>query len=340
MSTEKFDPQARENVLFSIYGVKLLGSYDKKSKRVSKNSVLELFEQDYNRYKNKGKTQLLDLYKKYSYAIFYMYVPSSIKNNLVYFKNIIKDNGGRYQQDALNAFDVEGVYAPIRAKDDIEKQELKSKIKDGTNVDIDPKEVIDQIEEFKRQLQEKDYKTSRNQEEKAVRSYIILAMLGLATGRRFTELLKTFNIEKRGTKITFSGLLKGNDKELRGHIISLTYKEVKKYLTELRENLFYINKKKLKIEEMTDSEIKAKYPNEKLKTEDMTESEVNAKYAKVFNNALKRMGLVNVKSTRQKYSMAGSKLFKEDNETIEETITRILGHKEQLPPALNYTKEG
>jgi len=313
MSTEKFDPQARENVLFSIYGVKLLGSYDKKSKRVSKNSVLELFEQDYNRYKNKGKTQLLDLYKKYSYAIFYMYVPSSIKNNLVYFKNIIKDNGGRYQQDALNAFDIEGVYAPIRAKDDIEKQELKSKIKDGTNVDIDPKEVTDQIEEFKRQLQEKDYKVGRNQEEEAVRSYIILAMLGLATGRRFTELLKTFIIEKRGTKITFSGLLKGNDKELRGHIIGLTYKEVKKYLIELRNHV---------------------------KTEDMTESEVNAKYAKVFNNALKRMGLVNVKSTRQKYSMAGSKLFKEDNETIEETITRILGHKEQLPPALNYTKEG
>ena len=108
------EDQKRENVLFSIYGVKLLGRYDRKSKKVSKNSVLELFMNDYNRYKNKGKNSILELYKKYSYAIFYMYVPSSIANNVVYFKNIIKDNGGKYQADALNAFDIEGVYAPIR----------------------------------------------------------------------------------------------------------------------------------------------------------------------------------------------------------------------------------
>lgn len=307
------EDQERAEILNAIYGVKLLGSYDRNSKRVSRNSVLELFLNDYNRYKNKGKNHLLDLYKKYSYAIFYMYVPSSIANNLVYFKNIIKDNGGKYQKEALDAFDVENVYAPLRKRSDEEKQKLKGKINNGTNVKIDPNEVKEEIREFKRQLEEKDYEIGRNQKEEQVRAYIILAMLGMATGRRFTELLKTLEIEKKGTKITFKGLLKGNTKEIRGHIIELSYKEVKKYLSELRAFV---------------------------KTEDMTEAQVNAKYAKVFNNAFKRMGVVNVKSTRQKYSIAGSQLFKNGNESIEDTITRILGHREQLPASLNYTKEG
>ena len=307
------EDQKRENVLFSIYGVKLLGRYDRKSKKVSKNSVLELFMNDYNRYKNKGKNSILELYKKYSYAIFYMYVPSSIANNVVYFKNIIKDNGGKYQADALNAFDIEGVYAPIRDKSERTKKELKEKVKDGSNIKIDPTEVINEIRELKRKLKEKDYTVRNNQSEEQVRAYHILAMLGMATGRRFTELLKTFEIEKRGRKLTFSGLLKGNVKTIEGNIIELSYKEVKGYLSELRE-----------------------FAN----TENMTEAEVNSKYAKVFNNGLKRLGFINVKSTRQKYSIAGYELFKKENEGIEDTITRILGHKERLLASLHYTKEG
>ena len=52
---------------------------------------------------------------------------------------------------------------------------------------------------------------------------------------------------------------------------------------------------------------------------------------------MKRLGVSNVKATRHNYSVAGSQLFKKENESLEETITRILGHKEIFSSALNYT---
>lgn len=288
----------RREVFEEIYGVSIFSD------------VLDLFEQDYNRYKNKGLSKIHDLYKHYSYAIFFMYSPSSIRNNLVKFKNIIKANGGKYQANALEAFTVDSIYAPIKAKDEETKKELKSKVQSGDTTNIDPQIVIGQIQELKKELDTKSYTIGRNQKEEQIRAYRIVAMLGLATGRRFTELMKTLIIKKRGTKLTFDGLLKGNDEAIEGNIISLTYSEVKKYLKELRA-----------------------FAN----AGDMSTGEVNDKYAKVFNNAMKRLGLDNVKSTRHNYSVAGSQLFKRDGESLEDTITRILGHKEVFTSALNYT---
>lgn len=290
--------EVRREVFEEIYGVPHFGD------------VLDLFEQDYNRYKNKGINKIMELYKHYSYAIFFMYSPSSIRNNLVKFKNVIKANGGKYQANALDAFTIDSIYAPIKKKDEETKKNLKDKVRAGESTSIDPQIVINQIEELKVELETKSYKVGRNQKAEQVRAYRIVAMLGLATGRRFTELMKTLTIAKRGSKITFDGLLKGNNEAIEGNIISLSYSEVKKYLKELREFA---------------------------QTEEMTEDEVNAKYAKVFNNAMKRLGMNNVKSTRHNYSVAGSQLFKRDGETLEDTITRILGHKEVFTSALNYT---
>jgi hypothetical protein len=290
--------EQRREVFKEVYGVSIFSD------------VLDLFEGDYNRYKNKGYTKIQELYKHYSYAIFFMYSPSSIRNNLVKFKNVIKENGGKYQANALEVFTVDAIYAPIKSKDEDTKRDLKEKVRSGKNTKIDPSTVVSQIQALKTELDTKSYSISSNQKEPNVRAYRIVAMLGLATGRRFTELLKTLEIKKRGTKLTFDGLLKGNSEAIEGHIISLSYSEVKKYLKELREFA---------------------------QTEDMTESEVNSKYAKVFNNAMKRIGVTNVKSTRHNYSVAGSQLFKKDGESLEDTITRILGHKEIFTSALNYT---
>jgi uncharacterized protein YpbB len=156
---------------------------------------------------------------------------------------------------------------------------------------------------------ERKYKVAKNQNPQQVRAYYLLAILGLATGRRATELLKTLILSKRGDKVYFDGLLKGNEK-IEGNIIELSYTEVKGYLRELR-----------------------KFANSK----ELTETEVNAKYSRVFNNAVKRLGYKNVKELRHYYAVAGSQLFKKDNETVEDTITRILGHKEVFTSALNYT---
>lgn len=302
--------EQRREVFKEIYGVTLMGSFNKRTKKATPNSVLGRFEEDYNRYKNRGINKLLELYRDYSYAIFFMYSPSSIRNNLVAFRNVIKANGGKYQANALEAFTVESVYAPINKENIEKKTELKEAVQKGDNTKIDPKAIEEQIQALKNELETKSYAVAPNQKEEQVRAYRILAMLGLATGRRFTELMKTLDIKKRGTKITFSGLLKGNDKTIEGNIISLSYSEVKKYLKELRAFA---------------------------QTENLSENEVNKKYARVFNNALKRLGYTNVKATRHNYSVAGSQLFKREGETIEDTITRILGHRENFTSALNYT---
>jgi hypothetical protein len=300
----------RRDIFEAIYGVSLMGTFNKRTKKTTPNSILNLFEQDYNRFKNKGINKLLELYKNYSYAIFFGYSPSSIRNNLVAFRNVILEHGGKYQANAIQAFTVDNVYAPINKKNHEQKVELKRNVQMGTNTDIDPKVIKDKIQALKKELETKSYDVKKNQKEPQVRAYRIVALLGMATGRRFTELMKTLEIKKRGSKITFSGLLKGNDKTIDGHIIELSYKDVKKYLAELRAFA---------------------------KTEDMSEQEVNAKYAKVFNNALKRLGFKNVKATRHNYSVAGSQLFKKEGESIEDTITRILGHRENFTSALNYT---
>ena len=302
--------EQRREVFNNMYGVSIMGSFNKRTKKATPNSVLGNFEKEYNRYKNKGINKLLELYRDYSYAIFFMYSPSSIRNNLVAFRNVIKENGGKYQANALEAFTVENVYAPLN-KDNFEKKtELKEAVQKGNNEKIDPTILVDKILHLKNELDNKTYRVAGNQKEEQVRAYRIVAMLGLATGRRFTELMKTLEIRKRGKKITFSGLLKGNDKTIEGNIIALSYADVKKYLKELRAFA---------------------------KTENLSEDEVNKKYAKVFNNALKRLGFQNVKATRHNYSVAGSQLFKREGESIEDTITRILGHRENFTSALNYT---
>ena len=289
----------RAELFNSIYGVSRM------------NDILELFKKDYNSVKNRSLEGVQKLYKKYSYAIFFMYSPSSIRNNLVRFKNIIKKEGGKYQANAIEAFTIDNVYTPLKKKDVEKKRELKKEVREGSadSQNLDPQIIINKIKELRKILVSKGYAVAKNQTEEQVRAYYILAILGLATGRRFTEILKTLKVSKRKNKIYFDGLLKGNDEKIEGHIIELSYKEVQVYLRELRK---FVNT-------------------------DLTENQINAKYSRVFNNAIKRLlGYKNVKDLRHNYAIAGSQLFKRENETIEDTITRILGHKEAFTSALNY----
>ena len=297
----KHDEIAKERVeLFnSIYDVSKI------------NDILELFRTDYNSVKNRSLEGVQKLYKKYSYAIFFMYSPSSIRNNIVKFKNVIAKEGGRYKANALEAFTVEEIYKPLKKKDVEKKRELKKEVREGSagSQNIDPTIMISKIKELRTTLVSKNYEVAKNQKEEQVRAYFILALLGLSTGRRFTEILKTLKLSKRGDKIFFDGLLKGNNEKIGGNIIELSYKEVQGYLRELR----------------------------KFVDTSLTENQINAKYSRVFNNAVKRLlGYKNVKDLRHDYAIAGSQLFRRENETIEDTITRILGHKEAFTSALNY----
>ena len=290
----------RAKIFEDIYGVSKMSD------------ILELFRKDYKAVKNKNLDGVQKLYRDYSYAIFFMYSPSSIRNNLVRFKNIIIEEGGKYKANAIESFTIDSIYTPLKKKDREVKSKLKEEVRAGESdsQNIDPTVVIEKIKELRQIITSKSYHIAKNQNEPQVRAYHLLAILGLATGRRATELLKTLKLSKRGEKYYFEGLLKGNDKKIEGNIIELSYKEVQGYLRELR-----------------------KFAD----TKELSESQVNSKYSRVFNNAIKRLlGYKNVKDLRHNYAIAGSQLFKRENETIEDTITRILGHREVFTSALNY----
>jgi hypothetical protein len=290
----------RAKIFEDIYGVSKMSD------------ILELFRKAYNAVKNKNLDGVQKLYRDYSYAIFFMYSPSSIRNNLVRFKNIINEEGGKYKANAIESFTIDSIYTPLKKKDKEVKIKLKEEVRAGESdsQNIDPTVVIEKIKELRQIITSKSYHIAKNQNEPQVRAYHLLAILGLATGRRATELLKTLKLSKRGEKYYFEGLLKGNDKKIEGNIIELSYKEVQGYLRELR-----------------------KFAD----TKELSESQVNSKYSRVFNNAIKRLlGYKNVKDLRHNYAIAGSQLFKRENETIEDTITRILGHREVFTSALNY----
>lgn len=292
----------RAIVFKSIYGVSKF------------TEILDLFVAKYTIVKDEDVKGIQSLYREYSYAIFYMYSPSSIRNNLVAFRNIIKKEGGTLQAVALETFTIEAIYAPIQAKDKATKEELKQNLRDGKagSQNTDPKKIEAKIKELKEIIESKSYLAGMTNRQKPlqVESYYLFALLGLATGRRATELLKTLTLSKRGDKHYFEGLLKGNDKKIGANIIGLSYKETQGYLRRLRR---IIN------------------------TKELSERQVNTKYSRVLNNAIKRiMGYSNVKDLRHNYAIAGSQLFKRKNETIEDTISRILGHKETFTSSLNY----
>jgi hypothetical protein len=290
----------RAKIFEDIYGVSKMSD------------ILELFRKDYKAVKNKNLDGVQKLYRDYSYAIFFMYSPSSIRNNLVRFKNIINEEGGKYKANAIESFTIDSIYTPLKKKDREVKSKLKEEVRAGESdsQNIDPTVVIEKIKELRQIITSKSYHIAKNQNEPQVRAYHLLAILGLATGRRATELLKTLKLSKRGERYYFEGLLKGNNKKIEGNIIELSYKEVQGYLRELR-----------------------KFAD----TKELSESQVNSKYSRVFNNAIKRLlGYKNVKDLRHNYAVAGSQLFKRENETIEDTITRILGHREVFTSALNY----
>lgn len=295
------EAQTREDIFKMIYG----------ESRMS--GVLKVFRKEYKSVKNVSLVKVNKLFGRFSYAIYFQYSPSAIRNNLVKFKKVIEEEGGKFQAHALEQFTISEIYVPIKRGDVKRKKVLKVQLQEErseTQNELSKQIVIKKIIELKDILDNKRYTISANQTESSVRSHYLLAMLGLATGRRFAEIMLSLKIEKRIDDYSFTGLLKKNHEKIEAHIIELSTEETIKYLRELRRIV---------------------------KTKDMTVAGVNAKYAKTFNNALKRLGFQNVKSLRYNYTIAGSQIFKKKGESVEDTITRILGHIEAFSSALSYT---
>ncbi len=199
------------------------------------------------------------------------------------------------------------------------KRNQKSVIERMANKDIiDKDRYIKTYNEIKRILKENDFEVARNQKPEDVRAYYLAVLVAMATGRRITEILKTFSMTKHGTKLMFHGLLKkrGLPESKEGFLILDDYKTVNKYLKELRATL---------------------------DTEKLTSREVGQKYTGKFNNFLSTKVFpgadISFKDLRAIYANLAWDEYDGDLEK-EQFFQTVLGHEANISAAAHYqTKE-
>ena len=307
---------SRADLFKSVYGVE------------TTKEILEVFRADYKEIKNIEDTKseslqrAINIFQRYLLAITYLYKVSSIQNNLQLFRKVIKEEGGDLEILLINKdtgiFHIGGgkgslIPSIYKVLSDGKEKKIEEREANKNNNTF---EVVSEIKRVKSLLDTKSYNVASNQNEEQVRSYYLAYILGLSTGRRFTELLKTVTIHSLKSGLFFRGILKKDltgSRQIEANIIHLSEAEVKGYLKELRTHL-----------------------NTKLKTTKKksltatTEGEINSTFSKVYNNAVKRISsdkVPNFHELRHHYTITGTELFKKDGESDKETRYRILGHE-------------
>ncbi len=291
--------QIRRDTFKTVYGVETV------------KEVSEQFREEYNKIKNKknGFDKATLLFQKYVLAITFLYSITSIKNNLVMFRKVVNEEGGIWKETVKTSFYIFNVYGAVTTATEKKIIEKESNQK-GLEFDIKS-----EIENIKSLLKNKTYKVRGNQDEQQVRSYYISYLLGLSTGRRFTEILKTVTIAKKGNSYIFRGILKkdkSQKSEIEANILYLDIDETKSYIKELRT---FINAK-LKT-------------TRKTTLKETTEGQINSIFSKVYNNAIKRITdkkILNFHELRHYYTIEGTSVLKNGTESDKDTRYRILGH--------------
>lgn len=303
--------QIRKETLLAVYGVETI------------KEISEQFRVDYKLVKNdmEGIKKAMGLFQKYVLSITFMYSITSIKNNLGFFRKIISEEGGLHEKTTLESFKVFDIYTLI--KEDYDKK-LTAKEEQEKEMALD---VKSEIEEIKKTLNNKTYSVKNNQDESQVRSYYISYLLGLSTGRRFTEILKTVELRKKGDNYIFTGILKKEkteDSKAVAYLLDISIEETKGYIKEIRT---FIN---------------AKLKGKKLTLKTATEADINRIFSKVYNNSVKRISdakIPNFHELRHYYAIEHQKRYLEqnpslksmDSQSLEEHLglfrRKVLGHK-------------
>lgn len=291
--------QIRKTTLNTVYGVETI------------KEVSEQFRAEYQKLKNKknGFDEVSTLFQKYVLAITFLYSIPSIKNNLGIFRKIINEEGGIWKETTKSSFYIFDVYKAVTANTD---KKIMEKEANNRNMAFS---VKSEIEAVKKTLEYRTYKVERNQKEEQVRSYYIAYLLGLSTGRRFTEIFKTMTIRKKGKGYIFKGILKkdkAQKSEIEANLLYLSIDEAQGYIKEFRA---FINAKLKHTKKMT--------------LKDVTEGDINAIFSKVYNNATKRITddkIQNFHELRHYYAIEGTEHFRLSNESDKDVRYRILGH--------------
>ena len=271
---------ARKNAFLSLYGVS------------TQKEILELFRADcmeHKTIKNDDEAKEINaskIFSRYVLAITFLYSLSSIKSNLKNYKKIITElRLGSLVQDK---FYFKGLSPTVN-----KTTRANVKKKSTTNKKM-PYSVNDEIRRVALLLKNNSFKVAKNQTLEQVRSYHLIYILALATGRRFSELVKTVTITKRGKKFFFKGLLKKKDdlknKEVEAHFLELGYKQIQAHFKELRKYF--------------DTKLQAE---KNISIQDITVQQINLYFEKTYNNAVGRITdkkVSNVHELRHFYTIA------------------------------------
>lgn len=312
----------RERLFKTVYGVD------------GQKEILEMFREEYRAIKDdpNANKEANSIFQRYVLSITYLYPVTSIKTNLSKFRSVISEEGGLWKEDVKHSFYIYDVWRSVSLRNEESRTKRESVSKELV-FDVD-KEII----KIKDQLENDTFAVARNQNKTQVRSYNIGYMLGLSSGRRFTEIFKTLEIEGTEADPIFKGLLKKQFEEegiIRGHIIALSRKELIAYLEELRS---YANTQAL--------------AKKGKGLSDLSETEINALFSKNYNNAIKRLTnrrIPNFHQLRNYYTISSQKTFIEQNSYIKDMGEderddllksfrfKILGHHIGIDSTRTYT---
>ena len=234
-----------------------------------KNGIEAMFTSDFKGCRSHN--DVMKVYNKYVPYLVYGRAFNTMLRMYTDFRSIITELNTKNTEFALEvAFslnkkdDVKGVYAykSMKHKKMIDKKD--DVLKDGSKGAIKSETVLKFFNHLKDTIDNDDFSNLvyKTQKVEQVKAYYITILLGLCTGRRMVEILKTINISiKKGVPM-FSGFVKkspDDDKPSTGVILFITPTEAKKYLSMLRKLI----------------DVSA-----------IDNKDINKKYNAVFNNAL------------------------------------------------------
>jgi hypothetical protein len=218
------------------------------------NKIKDDFKSDLNGCK--AKDDLILLHNRY---IPYLWLERALNTVLAKYtelRNIIKDSDNKHKNFALDKVFQLGNKDKDKSIYQVNNKHQKAKVvrknKDD-KIEISYKIIENIVIDLKYKIDNNDFELYRNQNLNIVKSYHIALLLGLCTGRRQIEILKTLSIFKDKDDVLFGGIAKkiNIDTKFKSKLLFINIKEAKHYLKNLR--------KTLNLDDLTNREVNQKF---------------------------------------------------------------------------------
>ena len=233
------------------------------------NGIKAMFTSDFKGCRSHN--DVMKIYNKYVPYLVYGRAFNTMLRMYADFRSIIKELDTKNSSFALSvAFSIgdedksKGIYGYKAKKSKLSMDKKNKALQDDSNEAISKENVLKLATYLKDTIDKDDFSNLiyRTQTVNQVKAYYLTIFLGLVTGRRMVELLKSFSLSiKKGVPM-FSGFVKKGADEpqiLEGTLLFINATETKKYLNMLRKLI----------------DVSA-----------MDNKDINKKYNAVFNNAL------------------------------------------------------